>query len=159
MSIAAISNAVAYQPPEPISRRHQEDIDGRQLASALQSGDLAGAQQAYNELSAFGRNSSGPFGSAALNRDFKSVGQAIQAGDLAGAQQSFRTFANDVLMNDIQIVGNDVRNGNLAAAQQAVANFQGDFWAAHGSSPRQPSTAATASGSDVPPTTTINAQA
>jgi hypothetical protein len=65
------------------------------LRSALQSGNLAGAQQAYNTLSAL-NNGSGPFKSPALASAFAAVGTALQAGDLAGAQQAFSTLQQDV---------------------------------------------------------------
>jgi hypothetical protein len=67
--------------------------DQQALGKALQSGNLATAQQEYNAIQTLAQT--GPFagGNAYLktNRetDFTAVGQALQAGDLAGAQKAF----------------------------------------------------------------------
>ena len=72
---------------------HQRATDLSQLGSALQSGDLKGAQQAYNSVVALGET--GPFANGVpfilvpRERDFAKIGQALQKGDLAGAQQAF----------------------------------------------------------------------
>ena len=50
MSIASISSLNSLQPSQPSSLRSQEDQAGRQLEQAIQSGDLAGAQQAFAQL-------------------------------------------------------------------------------------------------------------
>jgi hypothetical protein len=92
MSATGISAINTSQP-------HPPNAVGPSLAyplrSALQSGDLAGAQQAYNILSAL-NNGNGPFQSPALKSAFAAVGTALQAGDLAGAQQAFSTLQQDV---------------------------------------------------------------
>lgn len=70
--------------------------DLRQLGQALGSGDLAGAQTAYNNIVSLGQG--GPFAGgvpfkvAQREQDFTAIGQALQSGDLAGAQQAFSTF-------------------------------------------------------------------
>jgi hypothetical protein len=64
---------------------------GQRLKSSIQAGDLAGAQQAFNALSAL-HNGNGPFKNPTLASDFAAVGTALQAGDLAGAQQAAATL-------------------------------------------------------------------
>jgi len=70
--------------------------DQEALGKALQSGDLASAQQEYAAIQTLAQ--SGPFanGNAYIapqrEQDFAAVGQALQAGDLAGAQQAFAQF-------------------------------------------------------------------
>jgi hypothetical protein len=67
-----------------------------QLGQALQSGDLAGAQQEYSAIQTLAQN--GPFNGNAFfvnqrQQDFTAIGQALQSGDLAGAQQAFTQLA------------------------------------------------------------------
>jgi hypothetical protein len=69
-----------------------------QLASSLQSGNLSGAQQAYNALASMMQNapSSSPSSTA-----FKALGQALQSGNLQAAQQAFsslqQNFAQSIM--------------------------------------------------------------
>ena len=91
MSTAAVSTSSIFQ--ELKSFYHQRSADLQQLGQALQSGDLAGAQQEFNTIQSLGQ--SGPFASGnafkAFRReqDFAAIGQALQSGDLGGAQQAF----------------------------------------------------------------------
>jgi hypothetical protein len=91
MSTAAVSSNSLFQQLQSFYQQRQADL--KQLGQALQSGDLAGAQQAFNALQTLGQ--SGPFANAdpfrnnRREQDFAAVGQALQAGDLAGAQQAF----------------------------------------------------------------------
>jgi hypothetical protein len=133
MSITGISSLSSSQPSSPVtSLRSQEDQAGRQLEVALQSGDLASAQQAYNALGAFGPNNSGPFSNPALANQFAAVGQALQAGDLATAQQLTNTLGKNLLNQDFHIAKQDFDKGGAAGAQQAIANLEGDYWAVTG---------------------------
>ena len=160
MSIAGISSLNSSQlPAHATSLRFQEDQAGRQLEQSLQSGDLAGAQQAYNTLSAFGPNNSGPFTNPALANQFAAVGQALQAGDLAGAQQATNALGKNLLKNDLQIARQDYNAGGAAGAQQAIANLEGDYWAVTGQGqPVAPSPSATTS-SSTPAPAAVNVQA
>ena len=86
------------------------------LGSALQSGDLNGAQQAYNALAALGQSgpfaSSEPFSKSSRAQAFEAVGQALQSGDLAGAQAAFAT-----------LTGKNSSAGTSQAASSAVVNL------------------------------------
>jgi hypothetical protein len=70
--------------------------DVQQLGQALQSGNLASAQVAYNNIAALGQ--AGPFSDgnsfhvAQRQTAFDAIGQALQAGDAAGAQTAFATL-------------------------------------------------------------------
>jgi len=157
-SISSLNSSPLLSPPN--SLRSQEDQAGRQLEQALQSGDLAGAQQAYTKLSAFGPNNSGPFTDPALASQFAAVGQALQAGDLGAAQQATNTLGKNLLHHDVQIVRQDINAGGAAGAQQAIANLEGDYWAVTGqglpASP-DPSVAATASSNQTAPAINVRA--
>jgi hypothetical protein len=70
----------------------QRRAEVQQLDDALQAGDLATAQQDYNNIVALGNNvlhRDNPFLRADRGLDFNAIGGALQNGDLAGARQAF----------------------------------------------------------------------
>jgi len=91
MSTAPISSASISPDLQTYLQARKTDL--QQLGQALQSGDLAGAQQAYNAIQTLAQ--SGPFANSNAfkvsqrQQDFAAIGQALQSGDLAGAQQAF----------------------------------------------------------------------
>jgi hypothetical protein len=97
MSVGGIlsSSGLSHQVQ---TQYQQRAADFQQLYQALQSGDLAGAQQAFSALAALTQAGSG--GGVSQNpqlaQDFNAIGQALQSGDLAGAQQAFATFQQDL---------------------------------------------------------------
>jgi hypothetical protein len=97
MSTAAVSSLSIFQELQSFYQSRQTDL--KQLGSALQSGDLNGAQQAYNTLAALGQSgpfaSSEPFSKSSRAQAFDAIGQALQAGDLAGAQAAFATLTGN----------------------------------------------------------------
>jgi hypothetical protein len=94
MSTAAVSSNSLYQQLQSFYQQRQSDL--QQLGQALQSGDLSGAQTAFNALQTLGQ--SGPFANAdsfhnsQREQDFAAIGQALQSGDIAGAQQAFASL-------------------------------------------------------------------
>jgi hypothetical protein len=63
----------------------------QKLNEALKSGDLAAAQQDYNNLVALGKNvihKDNPFLRSDRALDFDAIGGALQNGDLAGARRA-----------------------------------------------------------------------
>ncbi len=94
MSTSAVSDSSLSQEIQQYFQTRHSNL--QQLGQSLQSGDLAGAQTAYNNIVTLGQ--SGPFASGnpfKLNQreqDFTAVGQALQSGDLAGAQQAFSSL-------------------------------------------------------------------
>ncbi len=107
MSIDAISsgtNAYSTTGLQP-SRFKQVRQDFNDLANALQSGDLTGAQQAFTALQKDSpmiaqtlNNGNDPFSSALGN-----LATALKSGDLTGAQQAFAA---------LQQVAQSVRHGH-----------------------------------------------
>jgi hypothetical protein len=91
MSTAAVSTSSIYQELQSYFQQRGSDL--QQLGQALQSGDLAGAQQEFSAIQNLGQ--SGPFANgnafkvSQREQDFAAIGQALQAGDLAGARQAF----------------------------------------------------------------------
>jgi outer membrane protein assembly factor BamD (BamD/ComL family) len=77
--------------------------DFNQLASALQSGDLSGAQSAYSNIQQLFQANPGASpsnatsnGSNTVQSDFAALGQALQSGDLSQAQSAFSQLQSDV---------------------------------------------------------------
>src|SRR5271169_434528 len=95
MLTTAVSSSSIYQELQSFYQNRQADL--QQLGSALQSGDLNGAQQAYSALAALGQGgpfaSSEPFSRSSRAQAFEAVGQALQNGDLAGAQVAFAALS------------------------------------------------------------------
>lgn len=104
MSTSAISTSVLNQ-----QYYHTRQSDLAQLGQALSSGDLSGAQTAFNNITALGQT--GPFTSGnpfALNnreQDFAAIGTALQSGDVGAAKQAFAnlkaTFQQGSVQNPI----------------------------------------------------------
>jgi len=94
MSTAAVSTLSIFQELQAFQQNRQADL--KQLGSALQSGDLNGAQQAYQALAVLGENgpfaSSEPFANSSRAQAFNTLGEALQAGDLGRAQAAFATL-------------------------------------------------------------------
>jgi hypothetical protein len=128
MSTSGISSVnSSLLGPQPVPTRLREDIAGRQLEQAVQSGDLAGAQQAYKALAAFGPNNSGPFVDPSLKSQFAAIGQALQAGDIGTAQHETAALGTNLLKRDVQLAEQGYKTGGPAGAQQAIANLEGDY--------------------------------
>src|SRR5580692_10842025 len=91
MSTAAVSSNSIFQELQSFFQQRGGDL--QQLGQALQSGDLAGAQQEFSAIQSLGQ--SGPFASGDAFRsnqrqqDLTAIGQALQSGNLAAAQQAF----------------------------------------------------------------------
>jgi len=85
--------------------KQQRTLDLSQLGTALQSGDLAGAQKAFSDLQSTtqGQKSttSSTTGSSSgknttLSDDFSSLSQALQSGNVTDAQTAFAKLQTDM---------------------------------------------------------------
>ncbi len=90
----AISGASATQH----THRHHESGNAQNfkaLDSSLQSGDLAGAQKAFQALQQNapkgGANSNSP-----MAKDMEALGKALSSGDVGAAQKAFATIQTDM---------------------------------------------------------------
>jgi len=94
MSTQAVSSSSIYQELQSFYQTRQSDLQS--LGSALKSGDLSTAQQAYSQLVSLGQSgpfsSSDPFSRSDRESDFQAIGQALSSGDLASAQSAFATL-------------------------------------------------------------------
>ncbi len=122
MSTAAISTTSIFQELQSFYQTRRVDL--KQLGSALQSGDLNGAQQAFQALSTLGQN--GPFANSELfaksTRDqaFDAIGQALQAGNLAAARTAFTSLATGRNISPPTPQSNPAAIVNLSAAQPNI---------------------------------------
>ena len=82
MAVSSISSSSANLP-NPNSVQSQFAA----LLKSINSGDLAGAQQAYSELSQNPAATKGPLGKA-----LQQIGSALQSGDINGAQQTLASL-------------------------------------------------------------------
>jgi hypothetical protein len=157
MSTAAISSSSIFQELQSFYQTRHTDLN--QLGSALQSGNLADAQQAFSALAALGQGgpfaNSEPFGKAGRAQAFEAIGTALQAGDLAGAQAAFANLKSS-LQNKAPTAAQDnpATVVNLSRGQNSsnvvaeiVINFNTSFGVEIGApSPAgQPSTTGTTS--------------
>ena len=130
MSIAAVSSSSIFQELQSFYQNRQTDL--KQLGSALQSGDLASAQQAYNTLAVLGEGgpfaNSEPFSKSSRVQAFNAIGEALQAGDLARAQASFATLtgnqSNSSTSEPATIVSLTGAQSSSAAADNASSIYQ-----------------------------------
>jgi hypothetical protein len=94
MAVSGVSLASAASFQNPNDPRQQF----LQLARAINSGNLAGAQQAFAQLSQTLGGSSGSGSNASQNRNdpvsqaLATIGQALQSGDIGAAQQALASL-------------------------------------------------------------------
>ncbi len=101
MSITNVaSGSIALQTLRHSSQDQKNYLD--QLQQSVKTGDLNGAQQAYNSLSKLIQNTAAakndkPFGgNTTLQKDFKSLGDALKTGDKQTVQKAFSQFIKDL---------------------------------------------------------------
>lgn len=91
MSTSAVSNISLNQQIQQYFHSRQTDL--HDLGKALGTGDLAGAQAAFQAIAKLGQGgpfaSGSPFSNPQREQDFTAIGKALQSGDLAGAQKAF----------------------------------------------------------------------
>jgi len=106
-AISGISNSNSSMQTWQASIQQRKQ-DFSQLASALQSGDLTGAQSAFSALQSLTSqgqnstvNSTGTSSTASnsgntISNDFATLGQALQSGNIASAQSAFAQLQTDM---------------------------------------------------------------
>jgi hypothetical protein len=86
------TSAISHNPTPWQKYLAERRPEVKQLQEALQSGDLSGAEAAYNNLVSLGKSElhqNNPFVWSNRAADFSAIGGALQSGDLAAAQQAF----------------------------------------------------------------------
>lgn len=130
MSISNITaTAGLSQTWQSLFQQRKQDFSN--LAQALQSGDLAGAQKAYADLQSLQQNS--PAGSNArsnsngnpVQSDFAALGQALASGNLSQAQSDFSKLQSDfksALQNTAQQIGGAHKGHHHHRHQEAASS-------------------------------------
>jgi outer membrane protein assembly factor BamD (BamD/ComL family) len=151
MSISALSSSLISdlsqsQNQNPFRQLRQ---DFRELASALQSGDLSGAQSAFSNIQQLLQGQQGSSTSSTTQNDFAALGQALQSGSLSQAQSAFSQLQSDLqagpaagqappqaadryqaqnpveeAIQDYSQLASSLQNGDLTDAQSAYTNLQ-----------------------------------
>ena len=138
MSTAAVSSTSIFQELQSFHQNRQSDL--QQLGSALKSGDLNGAQQAYTTLAALGESgpfaNSEPFSQSSRAQAFNAVGEALQAGDLARAQTAFAalgvspggstaaTATTTTAASVVNLSGTQATAGSTSSIYQQIQAYQ-----------------------------------
>jgi hypothetical protein len=78
------------------STASQERQSFKQLANAIQSGDLSGAQQAFTTLQKLLQTSQTGSQTSPIQSDFAALGQALSSGNLSTAQTDFSKLQTDL---------------------------------------------------------------
>lgn len=102
MSVSSITSGAGVNPADWRSTVKQGKQDFNQLMSSLQSGDLAGAQQAYSAMqqllpasAASATTSPGSATTSTVSTDFSALGTALSSGSLSGAQNTVDKLQQD----------------------------------------------------------------
>jgi hypothetical protein len=94
---SSTTSAITHNPTPWQKYLAERRPEVKQLQEALQSGDLSGAEAAYNNLVSLGKSvlhQNNPFVWTNRAADFSAIGGALQSGDLAAAQQAFSALEN-----------------------------------------------------------------
>jgi hypothetical protein len=102
VSTASLDYAGASQGPAAAFKQRRADLNA--LKTALQSGDLTGAQKAFAALQQDLQSTQGAAGkrgdasgqSSTLAKDLDALKTALQSGDLTGAQRAFASVQQDM---------------------------------------------------------------
>jgi hypothetical protein len=101
-AISGISNTGnSMQTWQAMIQQRKQDFS--QLASALQIGNLTGAQSAFSTLNIQGQNTNTAVNSSSnssntISNDFAALEQALQSGDIGNAQSAFAQLQTDMQM-------------------------------------------------------------
>jgi hypothetical protein len=120
LSFNLLSDLSLQQRHNPLQQIRQ---DFNQLSTALQSGDLSGAQSAYasiQQLLQGGANSTTANPSNTIQNDFSALGQALQTGDLSQAQSAFSQLQQDFQATRKEQATPEVRDQYVASSSQST---------------------------------------
>ena len=124
MSVAPVSSASLHQ----FFTERTDDMTN--LARALMSGDLAGAQNAYNAIVSLGKQgplaNGAPFAAADRDSDFQAIGTALQSGDLSSAINSLLAIRQSFLAQYGPPKTGGSSAGSSSAGPATVVNLSGN---------------------------------
>lgn len=152
MFTVAVPSSTDFSSLSSLQRPYeQRAAEWRHLAHALRAGDLASAQDAFNNILALRENAphGGRFPNQQVARDFDALAQALDAGDLEAAQQAFAALRHDVRAARRPTAGRffDSDRGSDGPGPGVIVNLSGD---SRGAASGQAATSAAASSSSAP---------
>ena len=100
-----------------VNNWQQRQQNFKALGSALQSGDLAGAQQAFASITA-----NNPSASSNPSSPLAQIGQALQSGNLASAQQAAQTWRGQHGGGAAQVSASDAASAFLKTLTPLTSN-------------------------------------
>jgi replicative DNA helicase len=90
----SLASGIALKPTAVQNNKNRLEEDFTQISQSLQSNNLAGAQQAFSDLSQF---TSGVQTSAnPIQNDLATLGQALQSGSVSNSQTAFSKLRTDL---------------------------------------------------------------
>ena len=93
MSISPVSSSAAYQPAQPGDARQ----DFLQLIKSIKSGDLTGAQQAYDAFTqSQAASGAQPDPNSPFAKALSQIGAALKSGNIDQAQQALAGLQNQI---------------------------------------------------------------
>ena len=102
MSVQGISSSSSLFTPNAKNNSSSIGSDVKNLVTAIQSGDLKGAQNAFSQIQNLMQSSQGTpvqqtnGQQSQLSADLAAVGSALQAGDINGAQDALKKLGQDM---------------------------------------------------------------
>ena len=133
MSVAGILSSSAAIPAQGFYQQRRADL--LELAKALQTGDLSGAQTAFSALAALAlpgstatATSSAATSPVATNSSTAATSTSDPTSSSAAPPTSTSgPFSNAQLNQDFNAIGQALQSGDIAGAQKAFATFQQDL--------------------------------
>jgi hypothetical protein len=133
MSISPISAASLGQSVLAASNSTQLQQTLQTLQNSLTSGDLNGAQGAFNTLQSLNQNLATASGNSAssssqLSTDLTALGSAISAGNLSTAQSAFATVKDDLSNSNSPFLANETNAATEAGqfVSQLLSSLNGN---------------------------------
>jgi len=91
----SLSGTSAAQYSDKRAEFAQRAQSFKALGDALKSGDMAGAQKAYDTLQANAPKNANGNANSPMGQDFSALGDALKSGDVSAAQKAFATLQQD----------------------------------------------------------------
>jgi hypothetical protein len=114
-SLASTQNVQTYQ-----NRLQKFKDDFEQIGQDLQSGNLAGAQAAFDNIPKPGQGQPSSQPGTAIEQAFGQLGQNLQSGNVASAQQDFTQIQKDV-QNRFSQLGSTIADTTISSPSSTLS--------------------------------------
>jgi len=123
MSISAISSTnPLLQAGNLQNLNQQQNTEFQQLAQALQSGNLSGAQQVLSTLT--GTTAASGLQSVQLTQELNKIGSALQSGNLSSARQTYSSVQQN-LQSSHSLASHHHRGHHGGGSELVTSGFPG----------------------------------